>query len=181
MIIAEHSNGNGNGTGRRSRRRGRGKRGTPQIQLTSHPTSRNAYTETRQWLLEQHGPICAYCGGRFDHRAMTLDHVTPRRGQTAYDRRDNLVLACTTCNAAKRDLSAAAYLLAVRSRAVNLLRYGSHLSPMLLDLARQLAPDAAAEIAAEIAAESANGSTAPPRERVRWADLDDDGDSPYKD
>ena len=180
MIIAEHSNGNGNGTSRRSRRRGRsGKRGTAQIQLTSHPTSRNAYTETRQWLLEQHGPICAYCGGRFDHRAMTLDHVTPRRGQTAYDRRDNLVLACTTCNAAKRDLSAAAYLLAVRSRAVNLLRYGSHLSPMLLDLARQLAP----EVAAEIAAESANGgaSAATPRERVRWADLDDDGDSPYKD
>ena len=182
MIIAEHSNGNGNGngngTGRRPRRRGRsGKRGTPQIQLTSHPTSRNAYTETRQWLLEQHGPICAYCGGRFDNRLITLDHVTPRRGQTAYDRRDNLVLACTTCNAAKRDLSAAAYLLAVRSRAVNLVRYGSHLSPMLLDLARQLAPEAAAEVDAELAAESA----ARPRERIRWNELDDDGDSPYKD
>ena len=104
---------------------------------------------------------------------MTLDHVTPRRGQTAYDRRDNLVLACTRCNAAKRDLSAAAYLLAVRSRAVNLLRYGSHLSPMLLDLARSLAPEAAAEIAAEATAER--------KKRSRWDDLDDDGDSPYKD
>jgi len=73
---------------------------------------------------------------------MTLDHVAPRRGQTAYDRRDNLVLACQGCNAAKRDLAPAAFLLARRSRAANLLRYGSHLSPMLVDLARSLAPDA---------------------------------------
>jgi hypothetical protein len=71
---------------------------------------------------------------------MTLDHVAPRRGQTAYDRRDNLVLACRGCNEAKRDLSPLAYLLAVRARAANLLRYGAHLSPGLLDLARSLVP-----------------------------------------
>jgi hypothetical protein len=71
---------------------------------------------------------------------MTLDHVAPRRGQTAYDRRDNLVLACTACNAAKRDLAPIAFLLARRTRAVHLLRYGAHLSPMLVDLARSLVP-----------------------------------------
>jgi hypothetical protein len=70
---------------------------------------------------------------------MTLDHVAPRRGQTAYDRRDNLVLACPACNAAKRDLTPIGFLLANRSRAAHLLRYGEHLSPMLVELARSLA------------------------------------------
>ena len=84
--------------------------------------------------------MCAYCGETFDAGKMTLDHVAPRRGQTAYDRRDNLVLACQVCNAAKRDLAPIAFLLAKRSRALHLLRYGTHLSPMLVELARSLAP-----------------------------------------
>jgi HNH endonuclease len=71
---------------------------------------------------------------------MTLDHVAPRRGLTAYDRRDNLVLACPGCNSAKRDQAPLAFLLASRPRAVNLVRYGAHLSPMLFDLARSLVP-----------------------------------------
>lgn len=71
---------------------------------------------------------------------MTLDHVAPRRGQKAYDRRDNLVLACPACNAVKRDLAPMAFLLARRSRAVHLARYGTHLSPMLVDMARSLIP-----------------------------------------
>jgi len=76
---------------------------------------------------------------------MTLDHVTPRRGQTAYDRRDNLVLACRECNAIKADKAILAFLLARRERAATLLRYGAHLSPMLIDLAKQIAgPEAAA-------------------------------------
>jgi hypothetical protein len=94
---------------------------------------------------------------------MTLDHVAPRRGQTAYDRRDNLVLACKTCNAAKRDLAPIAFLLARRSRASHLLRYGTHLSPMLVELARSLAP---AEALPTI-------TTTWPRE--------DDEESPYRD
>ena len=77
---------------------------------------------------------------------MTLDHVAPRRGRTAYDRRDNLVLACPGCNSAKRDLAPIAFLLARRSRAVHLLRYGAHLSPMLVELAQSLVPqDAGAD------------------------------------
>src|SRR5262249_338552 len=128
-------------SGRRPSRRSR--RGSPYAaspQLTSMPPGRAAYADTRTWVLAGHGPVCAYCGERFAPRSMTLDHVAPRRGQTAYDRRDNLVLACKACNAAKRDLAPIAFLLAKRTRAVHLLRYGSPLSPMLVELARSLAP-----------------------------------------
>jgi 5-methylcytosine-specific restriction endonuclease McrA len=72
---------------------------------------------------------------------MTLDHVAPRKGQTAYDRRDNLVLACRNCNNLKKDIAPMAFLLGSRKRAANLLRYGSHLSHGLLELARELVPD----------------------------------------
>jgi HNH endonuclease len=103
---------------------------------------------------------------------MTLDHVAPRRGQTAYDRRDNLVLACRGCNEAKRDLSPLAYLLAVRARAANLLRYGAHLSPGLLDLARSLMPQGHDHH------HESNGARP---ERMVYGSSDDDGESPYKD
>ena len=89
---------------------------------------------------------------------MTLDHVAPRRGQTAYDRRDNLVLACPGCNAAKRDLPPTAYLLGSRGRAANLLRYGAHLSPMLLEIARALAP-AGASLVEDAAHADGNGGS----------------------
>lgn len=97
---------------------------------------------------------------------MTLDHVAPRRGRTAYDRRDNLVLACPACNAAKRDLAPMAFLLARRSRAVHLLRYGTHLSPLLVDMARSLVP--------------AGVATTAPRPALDLPDFDDD-ESPYRD
>ena len=142
------------------------------MQLTSQPTSRNAYLDTKAWLLQEHGPVCAYCDRKFAAKLMTLDHVAPRRGQTAYDRRDNLVLACPGCNALKRDQAPLAFLLAVRSRAGSLLRYGAHLSPMLLDLARSLAPV---------------GSIPAVDEQVRALRASfgkmagDDGESPYRD
>ena len=94
---------------------------------------------------------------------MTLDHVAPRKGQTAYDRRDNLVLACASCNQKKRDLAPLAFLLGARNRALNLLKYGAHLSAGLLDLARSLVPH-------EIV----------PRDRSRKHTFDPD-DSPYRD
>ena len=101
---------------------------------------------------------------------MTLDHVAPRRGQTAYDRRDNLVLACPGCNMLKRDQAPLAFLLGSRIRAVNLVRYGAHLSPMLVELARSLVP-AAAESAAPVADALA----------IDWGSLIDlDGESPYR-
>lgn len=104
--------------------------------------------DTRQWLLDQHGPVCAYCERRVSSTAITMDHVTPRKGKTAYDRRDNLVLACPECNALKADQPFLSFLLGRRARAASLLRYGGHLSPMLLDLAREIAgPEAAARAA----------------------------------
>ncbi|HVE78153.1 MAG TPA: HNH endonuclease signature motif containing protein [Gemmatimonadaceae bacterium] len=165
-------------SGRRGRRGGGAYAAEPQ--LTSHPTGRAAYADTRAWLLEQHGPTCAYCGVQYAPRVMTLDHVAPRRGQTAYDRRDNLVLACTGCNAAKRDLAPLAFLLGVRARAANLLRYGAHLSAGLLDLARGLVPGGAAPEAA--AATTPMAPAVGGREDSgSWPALDDDGESPYRD
>jgi hypothetical protein len=108
---------------------------------------------------------------------MTLDHVAPRRGQTAYDRRDNLVLACPGCNMIKRDQAPLAFLLGSRSRAVNLVKYGSHLSPMLVDLARSLVPAGSLELYDESKmAKATNGMSA------GWATLVDlDDESPYRD
>lgn len=138
-------------------------------QLTSHPTTRGAQADTRAWLLRHYGPTCAYCGTKVSARAITLDHVAPRRGKTAYDRRDNLVLACSDCNAKKRDQPPLAFLLAVKSRAVNLLKYGAHLSAGLLDLARQLVPS------------EEPPAVSPAPQRARWNSTDDeDGPSPYK-
>ena len=167
---------------RRSSRRRRGAgaaSSAPRLELTSHPTSRTAYLETRVWLLAQHGPACAYCGRRFTASVMTLDHVAPRRGQTAFDRRDNLVLACPGCNMLKRDLPPLAFLLGGRGRAANLLRYGSHLSQGLLDLAHSIAPAGAAATAVPAPAEVDEAT----RAFAAWAGLDDleDGESPYRD
>jgi hypothetical protein len=103
---------------------------------------------------------------------MTLDHVAPRRGQTAYDRRDNLVLACRPCNALKRDRAPLAFLLSLRSRAANLLKYGAHLSVGLLDLARPLARETAPPPPTDMAVRPA---------RIRYNAADDDGPSPYRD
>ena len=132
-------------------RRQRRRTASPEPRKTSLPTSRAAYLETRRWLLEQHGAVCAYCERRVDPNTITLDHVTPRRGQDAYDRRDNLVLACPGCNAQKADRPILAFLLARRERAASLLRYGQHLTPMLRDLAREIAGAEAAARAARLA------------------------------
>nr|MBA3673214.1 HNH endonuclease [Gemmatimonadaceae bacterium] len=93
----------------------------------------------------------------------TLDHVTPRRGQSAYDRRDNLVLACTECNGVKADMPILAFLLRKRERAAMLRRYGAHLSPMLVELVRNITPD----------------YVEPVRERETFDDLDLGHESPY--
>ena len=145
---------------RSTRRRGRG---TAATQLTSTSTSRTAYTETKRWLIQQHGAVCAYCGRRDAATTITLDHVAPRRGQSAYDRRDNLVLACGDCNGAKADMPILAFLLRKRERASMLRRYGAHLSPMLIDLVRALAPD----------------DGVAPRVKETFDDLVSDDESPY--
>src|SRR5512146_767192 len=49
------------GSSGRSRRGSARVKPAPVVHLTSHPTGRSAYIETRSWLLAQHGPVCAYC------------------------------------------------------------------------------------------------------------------------
>jgi hypothetical protein len=129
----------------RKRHRGGGRGGAknPEPRHSSQPTSRLAYAETREWLLKSHGPICAYCGVAYSPRSLTLDHVTPRKGQSAYDRRDNLVLACKRCNTAKADKPFLVFLLAQRPRAERLLRYGDHLSEGIKDILRHMVGDTA--------------------------------------
>src|SRR5258705_2035642 len=116
---------------RRSRRRS-GSGTNPQ--LTSSSTSRTAYAETKRWLIAKHGSVCAYCGHRVPESTVTLDHVTPRRGQSAYDRRDNLVLACQPCNGAKADMPILSFLLRRREQAAILKCYGEPPRPMLVQL-----------------------------------------------
>jgi 5-methylcytosine-specific restriction endonuclease McrA len=132
-------------TGGSRRRRSRRSKGsayaaTPRVTLTSVPTGRAAYSDTREWLLEQHGPVCAYCESVIPVRAVTLDHVTPRRGQTAFDRRDNLVLCCKACNAAKKDKAILAFLLGNKKRVIALYKYGQHLSHQLVEMVKDLLP-----------------------------------------
>ena len=116
-------------------------------------------------MISKHGSVCAYCGQRVPESTITLDHVTPRRGQSAYDRRDNLVLACQPCNGAKADMPILCFLLRKRERAPTLMRYGAHLSPMLVDLVRDLA--------------GVSGDV-PTRVKERFDDLFfEDGESPY--
>jgi len=130
------------GGSRRRSRRGKGSAyaAAPKVTLTSVPTGRAAYTDTREWLLEQHGPVCAYCESAIPLRSVTLDHVTPRRGQTAYDRRDNLVLCCKACNAVKKDKPIMAFLLGSRKRVIAMYKYGQHLSHQLVEMVKDLLP-----------------------------------------
>ena len=136
------------------------------------PTGLAAYAETRRWLLATHGPVCAYCGRTFTARTLTLDHVTPRRGQSAYDRRDNLVLACKTCNTAKADKSFLAWVLGHKVRARHLFQYGQHLSAGILDILRPMAGNDVVLPPAPVAR---------PRARHVFGPADDDGPSPYSD
>lgn len=130
------------GGSRRRSRRGKGGAyaAAPRVTLTSVPTGRAAYTDTREWLLEQHGPVCAYCETTVPVRSITLDHVTPRRGQTAYDRRDNLVLCCKACNAVKKDKPLLVFLLGSRKRVIAMYKYGQHLSHQLVEMVKDLLP-----------------------------------------
>ena len=74
-----------------------------------------------------------------------------------------LVLACEDCNGAKADMPILSFLLRKRERAAVLLRYGAHLSPMLVDLVRGLVPP----------------DEELPRIKEQFDDLFPDDESPY--
>ena len=162
-------------SGRGSRPR---RRRSPKRRVSEHsslPTGRTAYAETRAWLLAHHGPVCAYCAKVCSPRTITLDHVTPRKGQSAYDRRDNLVLACRRCNTAKADKPFLVFLFAQRSRAERLLRYGTHLSEGILDILRGMVGESGTATAIPAMAVS---SASRMRSRIIYGP--DDGPSPYR-
>lgn len=130
--------------------RGRRRSGQGDSALTSQPTGRAAYADTRKWLVARHGLTCAYCAKRVSARGLTLDHVAPRRGMMAYDRRDNLVLCCLACNIEKADKTTMAWLLAKRIRAVHLVRFGAHLSHGLVEMAHDMAGPEGVALAARL-------------------------------
>lgn len=172
------------GPAKRRSRRGRGGGGggaARQPVLTSVPTGRAAYVETRRWLLEQHGPICAYCERTVAERTVTLDHVTPRRGLTAYDRRDNLVLCCKTCNSAKADKPILVFLLGNRARVVALYKYGQHLSHQLVEMVKDLLPE---HERPQLPKGPAGAKAKARGRRMKWKEMhphDNDGADPYLD
>lgn len=51
-------------------------------------------------MMRRQMPTCAYCGSLLYEP--TIDHVIPK-SQGGGNTRDNLVLACWTCNQAKKD------------------------------------------------------------------------------
>lgn len=44
---------------------------------------------------------CLYCGSSLEFRSMEMDHIVPRAGVGATNRRDNLAAVCRRCNASK--------------------------------------------------------------------------------
>lgn len=58
--------------------------------------------------------LCAYCGARFEPRALTMDHVVPvaRGGRSV---KGNVLPSCKECNSRKKLLTPAEQLLRGRS------------------------------------------------------------------
>lgn len=120
------------------RRRGSSSATVARSSETLRRTGSKSYQGHRDSLIEIFGPVCAYCGEKYPAEEITLDHVQPRKGKTAYDRSDNLVLACKSCNAAKADMPFLGFILARRARGVFLLHYGEHLSDGIKQTVRGL-------------------------------------------
>ncbi|MGH7822601.1 MAG: HNH endonuclease [Candidatus Binatia bacterium] len=56
---------------------------------------------TQWWKRKRSSGVCHYCGGKFDPRLLTMDHVVPivRGGRST---RGNVVPSCRACNSAKK-------------------------------------------------------------------------------
>lgn len=57
---------------------------------------------SRQNVFTRDGHICAYCGKKFKHKELTIDHIIPR-SQGGMTKWDNVVGACFPCNQLKAD------------------------------------------------------------------------------
>jgi len=61
-------------------------------------------TRIKRLLLENMGPTCWYCKGKFREKDIYLDHVIPKSSDGKNDE-ENLVLACYACNSSKSNSS----------------------------------------------------------------------------
>ena len=68
------------------------------------------------WRRRLQRRTCAYCGGTFGERELTMDHVVPvaRGGRSAPG---NVVASCEACNVRKKLLTPAEQLLLARQAA----------------------------------------------------------------
>jgi len=68
---------------------------------------------TAWWRRRIQGGLCAYCGGTFPVRDLTMDHVVPiaRGGRSV---KGNVVASCKPCNTGKKLLTPAERLLLAR-------------------------------------------------------------------
>ncbi len=66
--------------------------------------------ETQWWKNKLSAGVCHYCGGTFDPKQLTLDHIVPlaRGGKST---RGNVVTACKTCNTNKKYYTPAELIL----------------------------------------------------------------------
>lgn len=70
--------------------------------------------EIRQYLLEEYGHNCQYCGGDSNDKRLEIEHKIPvSRGGS--NRVDNLIIACRTCNQNKDNLTLEEYLVKLNS------------------------------------------------------------------
>lgn len=84
----------------------------------------------REHVLRRDDSTCVYCGERFPHEQLTLDHVEPRMRGGDHSP-GNLVAACRPCNERKGSLSAWAYLADRPTERENFLRHGKGVWPRL--------------------------------------------------
>ena len=70
---------------------------------------------TKKNVLLRDDYLCGYCGRRGERATMTVDHVVPRRqgGRSSWE---NLVAACSECNARKRDRTPAEARMPLRRK-----------------------------------------------------------------
>jgi hypothetical protein len=72
-------------------------------------------------IYHRDGFACVYCGATLDERALTLDHVRPRRGG-ADNSATNLVTCCLRCNSVKQDLTMRQWFVLLRMSGVDTSR-----------------------------------------------------------
>lgn len=82
----------------------RGKLAVPHVvRLTRFDRHRRTRVPlNRRNIYHRDGSICQYCGKKFPTSELSLDHIIPR-SRGGMDTWDNLVCACTSCNARKAD------------------------------------------------------------------------------